>query len=405
VEGRRRRVLIIVENLPLGRDARVQRECRALLEAGYGVSVICPQGDRTEVPDDLAAVRLHQYPRPRERASVAGYVYEYLWSWLCTAALSTCVWRQEGFDIMQACNPPDTYFPLGAVFKMLGRPFVFDHHDLAPELYTARFGRRRGLVMTILLVLERATFSTADHVVATNQSFEHVAHTRGRRRPGSVTIVRNGPELARVGPVPPRPELKHGRRFLACWAGVMGAVDDGVDLALEAIHILVRSMGRTDCHFTFIGHGEAFDDMGAMAGRLGVAEFVTFTGWLPHESVFAHLSSADLGLQPDPKNPRTDLATATKTMEYMAFGLPIVAFDVVETRASAHDAAAYATPNSVAAYADLISELLDDPARRAAMGRSGRRRVEQELAWDHQKRRYVGVFDDLLGERGVRPST
>jgi glycosyltransferase involved in cell wall biosynthesis len=397
---RPRRVLIIVENLPVQRDARVKREAQALLGAGYGVSVISPRGD-TAVPAELRGVDIHQYRPPSHREGKLGFIYEFLYSWVVAMVLALRALAREGFDVVQACNPPDTYFALALPFKLLGKPFVFDHHDLCPEHYRVQFGEH-GLLLRGLLALEWATFRTADHVIATNEYFRQIAMARGGRAAKSVTVVRNGPELDRVHSRDIRPTLRQGRRYLACWVGVMRGFDDGVELALDAVSHLVTGLGRDDCHFVFIGDGERFDEVVRLARKLGIEDYVTFPGWLPHDTLFDYLATADVGLQPIPKNERTDVSTAIKTMEYMAFGLPVVAFDLLETRSSAGDAAAYAAPNDVLAYAELVAELLDDPERRAAMGELGRRRVEQELAWDHQRAKYVGVFDDLLEQRGQR---
>lgn len=396
-EGFRRgpRVLIVLENLPIERDLRVRRECQALVEAGYGVSVICPVGPGGDAMEELAPVVMHRYPAPPEITTKWGFFYEFAYSWAWTARLAVKAMSKEGFDILQACNPPDGYFALALPFKLLGKPFVFDHHDLSPELYAIRFGREHGVLWSLLRLLERASFLTANHVISTNQSFRDVALTRGRKHPEAVTVVRNGPELGRLRGTTPRPELKRGREFLCCWVGIMGAVDDGVDLALHAVSHIVHTRGRRDCQFAFLGDGEAFEEVRKLAERMKLGPVVTFTGWVPADVVGAYLATADIGIQPDPKNARTDLATATKTMEYMAHGLPVVAFDVHETRVSAAEAAVYAEPNDPIALGEAIISLLDDPHRRARMGRLGRDRVEQELAWDHQKRRYVSVFDRM----------
>lgn len=399
-KGRPSRVLIILENLPLERDARVRRECRALLDAGIAVSVICPKGSGAGLQGSLEQVRRYEYRGTSSPSTRLGFAHEFLHAWLATARLALRALNDDGFDVIQACNPPDTYFALALPFKLLGKPFIFDHHDLAPELYAIRFGHDGGITMAVLRTLERATFWSADHVIATNESIRQVAMRRGRKRPSDVTVARNGPELDQLRARAPRPELKRGRPFLCCWVGVLGAVDDGVDLALRAIHAVVIGWGRQDCHFAIIGDGEALTQMQALAAELGIGDFVTFTGWLGQDEVFDHLATADLALQPDPKNRRTDAATAIKTMEYMAFGLPIVAFDVHETRVSAADAAAYARPNDVLSYAEHISVLLDNPQSRIAMGRVGRQRVQQELAWDHQKEAYLEVFRRYLGTDG-----
>lgn len=390
-----RRVLILLENLPLAKDPRVRRECRALLEAGYGVSVICP-ASHDRVPSDLADVRLHAYPAPREAHSWWEFAWEYVYSWAMTALLTVKVFARDGFDCIQACNPPDTSFLIALPFKALRRPFVFDHHDLTPEVFTARYGRTGGVVLRTLQLLERATYATADHVIATNESFRQVAVGRGGKAPDAVTVVRNGPDLHQAQPRDPRPELRSGRQHLCCWLGHM-FVDDGVELALAAIAHLVHRLRRTDCHFAFVGDGAKRPALEALAEDLGVAGWVSFPGWMPLEDALAYLSTADIGLSPNPKSPRLDVSTSMKVMEYMALELPIVAFDVDETRNSAGDAAAYAHNNDPTDYARLIDELLGDPNRRAAMGKEGRARIEGGLAWDHQRETYVGVYDALLG--------
>lgn len=398
-------VLIIVENLPVPHDRRVWQESQALVAAGYRVSVICPQGKGQPRREQLAGVELHRYPAPPESGSKLAFVYEYAYSWLMAFVLTLRLFLTEGFDAIQACNPPDTYFLLALPYKALGRAFVFDHHDLAPELFTVRFGARGRLWLALLRALERATYRTADHVISTSESYRRLALTRGGRRPEDVTIVRNGPQLALVPEHRPQPELKEGKPFLCCWVGVMGAVDDGLDLALEAIAHLVHVHGRTDCLFTFLGSGESLEESRRLAEELRITESVRFTGWVAHERVLDYLATADLGLQPDPKNPRTDLAAAVKTVEYMALGLPVVAFDVDETRATAGDAGAYAEPNRPESLAAVIDELLDDPPRREAMGRAGRQKVAAGLAWEHQEAAYVAVYDRLLGGRAGRPTS
>jgi len=388
-------VLIVVENLPAERDSRVRQESQALVKAGYDVTVISPGGTGRGVPPELEGVRLLHYPPPPQWRSKLGFAYEFAYSWVAIGALTVRAAVTGGFDVIQACNPPETLFALALPFKLLGKAFVFDHHDLSPEYYEVQFGRR-DFLHRVLLALEWATFATADHVIATNESARSVALRRGGKEPCEVTVVRNGPPLGLVGRARPRPELKHGRRFLASWVGVMRGFDDGVDLALRALDRLVHDLGRRDCHTVFVGDGEMLAPMRLLARELDLEELVTFTGWLTMEEVFECLATADIALQSNPKNARTDTATAIKTVEYMAFGLPVVAFDLKETRVSAGDAAVYAEPNDVTSFARLLDELLDDPERREVMGAEGCRRVAEKLAWDHQEKRYVSVFDNLL---------
>jgi glycosyltransferase involved in cell wall biosynthesis len=393
--SRRPRILIILENESVPGDRRVWDQCLALAEAGYGVSVVCRRYPGEAACERRAGVVIRRYAEPPPARGLLGFAWEFAYSWLRTAALSVKVLASDGFDAIQACNPPDTYFALAAPYKLLGKPFVFDHHDLSPELYVGRFGEG-GLPLRGLRLLERATFRTADHVIATNDTYRQIALDRGGKRPEQVTVVRNGPDLRRMRRGAPRPELKRGRSFLCCYVGVMEP-QDGVDIALRAAHHLVHSLGRRDCHFAFLGDGHSLPDLERLAHELDLDEWVTFTGWAQDDQLVDYLSTADVGLQPDPKDPHTDVSTMVKTVEYMGFELPVVAFDLAETRASAAEAAVYATPNEVDEFARLVAELLDDPARRAEMGAVGGRRVRERLAWDHQKLAYIGVWERLLG--------
>ena len=281
--------------------------------------------------------------------------------------------------MIQACNPPDIFWPLALAFRALeGTRFVFDHHDLCPELYQSRFPRGPKLPHKGLLALERRTHQAADHVIATNDSYREIAMTRGGKRADEVTVVRTGPDplrrAGRGGPV-----LRRGHRFLVAYIGVMGP-QDGVDIVVRAADIVVNKLGRDDIAFTLIGSGDCFDELLALRDELGLAGHVEFTGRAPDELVVRVMSTADAGLSPDSKNPLNDVSTMNKTMEYMVFGLPVVAFDLRETRVSAGDAAVYVQPNDEQQYAEAIVALLDDEPRRALMGKVARERVEQELA-------------------------
>ncbi|HEX6674140.1 MAG TPA: glycosyltransferase family 4 protein [Actinomycetes bacterium] len=390
-------VLIIVENSPVPRDRRVWRQSQALRRAGYAVSVICPNGGDEPRTEERDGVRIHRWGPVREARGKAGFVREYLHAFVATALLTVRILVREGVDVVQACNPPDVFFPIGALVRLAGGRFVFDQHDLAPELYAARFGRDRGVLPAVLRGLERATFLAADHVIANNDFYREVALGRGGQSAARVTVVRNGPELAVARRVAPRPELRQGRRFLACYVGLMGP-QDGIDLALDAAAYLIGDLGRTDCHFAFLGAGESLAELRRHAARLGIEPWVSFPGFVDEPALAGYLSSADVGLCPDRLDAFSDTSTMMKTLDYMAFGLPVVAFDLAETRASAGPAGAYVPSGDVAAFARLVDELLRDPERRAAMGAAGRRRVEESLAWDHQEPAYLEVFRRLLPE-------
>jgi glycosyltransferase involved in cell wall biosynthesis len=400
---RNKRVLIIVQNLPVPFDRRVWLECRALVGAGYGVSVICPKGIGDPKFAEIDGVRIYKYRPAPPTTSTASFFYEFAYCWLMTAWLALKVFARDGFKVMQACNPPDTFFVLGALFKLVGVRYVFDQHDLCPELFESRGGDYSRPLHRALVWLERGTYATADHVISTNESYRAVALRRGRKRPDQVTIVRTGPDPDKLRRSEPRPEHRHGHRYLVVYIGVMGP-QDGVDYALRAVGHLVHRLGRTDTQFTFIGRGDAYADLQRLVVELDIADHVHFTGRAPDELVAEIMSTADVGLSPDPKNPLNDVSTMNKTMEYMSYELPVVAFDLVETKVSAQDAAVYVEPNDTVQYAEAIVELLDDPNRRADMGKAGRDRVEKVLAWPNSARHYLTVYRGLLGGAPTRTS-
>jgi glycosyltransferase involved in cell wall biosynthesis len=395
------RVLIIVQNLPVPFDRRVWLECQALVSAGHQVSVICPKGDGDPAYAVLNTVQLYKYRPYAPGGSKIGFITEYVYSFLATFWLTVKARRSGRFDALQACNPPDIFWPIALVLRRLDRTvFVFDHHDLCPELYESRFASGPRLPLRGLLALERLTHRTADHVISTNESYREIAITRSGKASTDVTVVRTGPDPDRLCRGQAEPSLRRGRPFLAVYIGVMGP-QDGVDIVLRAADVIVHEFGRDDIAITLIGSGDCFDDLVALRDELDLAGHVEFTGRAPDELVRQIMSTADVGLSPDPKNPLNDVSTMNKTMEYMAFELPVVAFDLRETRVSAGDAAVYVKPNDVRAYAAAIVDLIDDESKRAQLGKLGRARVEQELAWSHQERAYLGVYTELLDGDGT----
>ena len=389
-----RRVLILVENLPSPFDRRVWEEACTLRDAGYAVSIVCPTGPRCRLTfEQVDGISIYRYRLPLEASGGAGYALEYTSALVQAFLLSLRVLCTRGFDVVHACNPPDLFFLLAAFFKLLGKKFVFDHHDLAPELYEAKFGRR-DFFYRVLLRLERLTFTTADISLAPNESYRQVAMARGRMPPERVFVVRSGPNLARFRPAPPDERLKCGRRYLVGYVGVMGP-QEGIDYLLRAVHRIVFELGRRDVHFALVGGGPVLAQMRALAAELGVAEFVSFTGRVPDGELLTMLSTADVCVNPDVVNEMNEKSTMNKVIEYMAVGKPIVQFDGVEGRVSAQGASVYARKNDAADFASKIIELLDDPDRRATMGRLGRRRVEEELEWRHQAPRLLAAYDAL----------
>jgi glycosyltransferase involved in cell wall biosynthesis len=398
------RILVIVQNLPVPFDRRVWLECRALAGDGYEVSVICPKGDGDPAYAVIEGVRLYKYRPYAPGGSKLSYIKEYAYSFLATAWLTLKARRRGRFRVVQACNPPDIFWPLALVLRALDRTrFIFDHHDLSPELYESRFPNGSRLPYKALRALERGTHRTADHVIATNDSYRAIAIERSGKSPEKVTVVRTGPDPSQLRRGSVVPELRRGRRYLAAYIGVMGP-QDGVDIVVRVADIVVNELGRDDIAFTLIGSGDCFDDLVALRDVLSLAGHVEFTGRAPDEMVGRILSTADIGLSPDPLSPLNDVSTMNKTMEYMAFELPLVSFDLRETRISAGRAAAYVHPGDLRGYAEVIVRLCDDEDARAKMGKLGRIRVEQELAWIHQERTYLDVYRRVLAGRRVLTS-
>ena len=390
--------MIIVQNLSVPFDRRVWLECQALVSAGHQVAVVCPKDNGDPDYHVLDGVELYKYRGYAPGGGKLSYIAEYVYSFAATAWLALKARRRTGrFDVLQACNPPDIFWPIALVLRAIDRTrFVFDHHDLCPELFESRFPDGPKLPHRALLALERWTHRTADQVIATNDSYREIAMSRGGKSPSDVTVVRTGPDPERLTRGDEFPELRRGHRFLAAYIGVMGP-QDGVDVVVRAADIVINKLGRDDIAFTVMGSGDCLEDLKRLRDELGLADHVEFTGRVPDEFVKGVLSTADVGLSPDPKNPLNDLSTMNKSMEYMAFKLPVIAFDLRETRVSCGDAGVYVTPNDEYQYAQAIVTLMDDDAKRAELGKLGRERVEQELAWCHQERAYLRVYERLLG--------
>ena len=392
-----RRILIIVENLPLPFDRRVWHECRTLTAAGANVSVICPIGKGYEARHEvLDGVDIYRHSLPLDAKGALGYLVEYSSALFHETRLALKIAWTHGFDTLQACNPPDLIFLIALPFKLFGKRFIFDHHDINPELFEAKFNKR-GALWKLMVLLERWTFRSADVVISTNESYRSIALTRGGVKPEDVFVVRSGPDLNRLVVSDPDPEWKNGRQHMVGYVGVMGD-QEGIDLLLESVRIVVRDKGR-DVQFVLVGGGPALPGLKALAQTLGIAGHVTFTGRAPDDVLFSALSSADICVNPDRFNPMNDKSTMNKILEYMAFSKPIVQFDVTEGRHSARDASLYARANDSRDFADKIVELLDDPARCRQMGDYGRNRVETELSWDHQVDTLIAAYTRVAQKR------
>lgn len=395
----KRRVLIIVENLPCPFDRRVWQEALALRSHGYEVSIICPKGQGYEQSYELLeGVHIYRHPLPVEADSALGYGLEYSLSLLMEFWLALRIALTRGFDVIHGCNPPDTIFLIARFFKLFGKRFIFDHHDINPELYEAKFARR-DLWYRLLCRLERWTFATADASIATNESYRRIAIERGGMPAERVFVVRSGADLSRVKVVAPRDELRRGKRFLVGYVGVIGK-QEGLDLLLESVAFLRRERGRNDIQFVIVGDGTEVAALKEMCRRLEVDGCVEFAGRVSDQELWEILSTADVCVNPDRANVMNDKSTMNKILEYMALGKPIVQFDLTEGRHSAGGSSLYARLNDTRDFAMKLCELLDDPERRQAMGAIGRSRIEADLAWHHQVPRLLEAYElAFAGER------
>ena len=389
------RILMLLENAPYPADSRVRPESLTLRRAGYQVSVICPADPGQPWHEELEGVHVYRYPVKASLNERLGHAWEYSYAMIATFLLSILVFFRQGFDVLHAHNPPDTFVFIAAFYKLFGRRFVYDQHDIVPELYHARSGGRGNEFMYRLLCrLERFSFRLADQVIVANESSRRRALARGLVAETAVTVVRNGPDPNLLWASEPLAEVRQKARIIIGYAGVLG-FQDGVDYLLRALNHLVQDLDRRDFHCLIIGEGVALADLRRLTCELDLTSYVTFTGWLSGADYVAHLSTADICVDPDPSNAYNDYCTMIKMMEYMALSRPIVAFDLPEHRFTAREAAVYVPGNDEMAFAQAISELMDDPLRRCRMGSLGRRRIEQKLAWSYSAQNLLAAYERL----------
>ncbi len=379
-------------------DRRVWTEAMTLRDAGWRVTVISPKGEgATRWHERTDGIEVFRYPLPTTAAGFVNHLAEYAVAIPATLILALLAWRGSRFDVVHACNPPDFFFPIGWLFQRLGSAFVYDQHDLAPEVYVAQGGSEGGLVHRILKWCERRTYQAADVVIATNETYRRMALERGGVHPDRVFVVRSSPDPKRIHPVAPDPRLRDGRPHLVAYLGTMGS-QDGVDLFVEAAkHLATSRQGQV--RFIAMGGGGQLESLRELVRRHGLTDDVTFTGRVPDAFVRTVLSTADVAISPDPANDFNEYCTMNKTLEYMATGTPVVAFDLEETRVSAGDAAVYAPPNDPQALGELVMELLDDPARRAEMARIGLKRVQGPLSWSVSAAALLAAYETATSSR------
>jgi glycosyltransferase involved in cell wall biosynthesis len=356
-------------------------ESNTLRKEGYDIFIICPKGKGYDKDyEKINDINIYRHPLPPEKSSALGYLREYSHALYYEWKLARKIYKENKFNVIQACNPPDFIFLVALWFKILYKvKFVFDHHDLNPELYESKFNKR-GFFYYFLKVAERLTFMSANMVMSTNESYKEVAITRGHVDKDKVHVVRSGPDLNLFNLKPPNNIYKKGREYLVGYLGVMGEFD-GVDHFVRAIGIIINEMNRRDIQFCLIGSGPCFEDLQKLSTDLGINEYVEFTGRIS-----------------DPLNPLNDKSTMNKILEYMALSKPIVQYDLVEGKRSAGEASLYAIPNDIYDFAKKIIELLDDEDKRIKMGRIGRRRMEDKLEWKHQSKKLIKAYHNLFNQ-------
>lgn len=393
-----RKILIIVENLPLPFDRRVWQEARTLQAAGATISIICPTGKGYEKRYELVdGIHIHRHPLPLDASSACGFLIEYIAALFWQTLLSWRIFFRRGIDLIQGCNPPDLIFLVVLPFKLFGVKFIFDHHDINPELYEAKFNKR-GFFWWLLVFLEKLSFKTATVSIATNQSYRDIALARGGMHPNDVFVVRSGPDLSRIKLVNSVERWKNGRRFMVGYVGVMGD-QEGIDLLISAAEHIVKTMGRSDIQFCLVGGGPSLVGLKALSASKGLQDYLTFTGRVPDQDLFEVLSTMDIGVNPDRVNAMNDKSTMNKIMEYMALGKAMVQFEVTEGRFSAQEASLYAKANDPIDMAEKIICLLENSAQRASMGAFGRKRVEKELSWTHQIEPLLAAYTRALSDK------
>lgn len=401
-EGGRRHLLLVVENEEVPHDRRVWNQARAGVRNGFDVTVICPRnrkGSKTEIRD---GVRIRRFSMPFGGPKKTDFILEYVWALVCITFWSIATYVRRPFHLIHVANPPDLFFFLKWIFAPFGVKFVFDQHDLGPETYQSKFDQpTEDFITKALEFVEQRSYRAADAVIVTNHSYEKRALGRGRMAPEDVFVVRNSPDLELFQPRAARPELRRGFEHLAVFVGTMGH-QDGVHIALEAARHVRAERGRTDIGFAFIGTGDMWQKLQELHHQADLGDGVWFTGFVSDSDMLDYLSSATIGLAPDLDSPLNNISTMIKTMDYMAMGLPVVSFDLVESRFSAGDAAIYAVDHTPASFGDAIIELIDDPVRRERMAQLGFERISGPLSWERSEDRLMACYERAFAERPRR---
>ena len=396
-----RRILIVVENLPVPFDTRVWQEATTLAVNGYLVSVICPKGKGYDKEYEfLDGVHIYRHDLPAEGNGAVGYAREYYCALREEIRLAKKIYKERGFHVIHGCNPPDDIWLVARRFKKYGVDYVFDHHDICPELFEAKFGKTSGLLYKSQLWLERQTYRHCAFAFVTNESYRRIAIERDGMAPDKVIVLRSGPRLERLKILPPDQSIKRGRRYMVGYLGVIGQ-QEGIEYMLEAARYIRDTLGRDDIFWGIVGGGPHLEALRVKCTEMGLDDIVEFTGRVSDPQMLRYLNTADICVNSDEYNAMNDKSTMNKVLEYMALGKPVVQFDLTEGRYSAGDASLYARKNDAIDMADKIVTLLDNPAQREKMSQIGRSRIENELSWAHTSRALLDGYDRYFTARGL----
>ena len=389
-----RKVLIIVENLPVPFDTRVWQEATTLAMNGYTVSVICPKGKGyTQEEEYLQGVHIFRHDLPAEGNGAVGYAKEYLTALKEELRLAKKVYKEIGFDVIHGCNPPDDIYMVAKHFKKYGVKYVFDHHDICPELFEAKFGKTSGLLYKSQLWLEKQTYKHCTFAFVTNESYKKIAIERGKMNPNNVIVLRSGPKLERMRIMPPVESIKRGYKYMVGYLGVIGQ-QEGIEYLLDAAKYIKEH--DNNVFWGIVGGGPHLKALKKQARDMGLDDCVEFTGRASDQQMLEYLNTADVCVNSDKYNSMNDKSTMNKILEYMALAKPIVQFDLTEGRYSAQDASLYAKNNDAEDMAKKIMELLDNPELRKKMGAYGRNRVVNELSWEHTSKALLEGYEKFF---------
>lgn len=397
----KKKALIFIEDGSFTYDNRVIREANALIDNGWDITVISPKyADDPFHKKINGNLRVYYYPKPHFK-SIISHITEGSVTLFLGSLLTLWVYVRHGFSVFHACNPMDILWMIALPYKLIGKKFIFDEHDLCIELCLSRGSVKKGsLVYKLLAFLEKYSYKFADAVLATNASYKEIAIKRGGKRPEDVFVVRNGPDLKKFEKVAPDTRIKEDGDVLVGYLGNMNP-QDGVDYLLKAAHDIVHKRVRSDIRFVLIGGGMSQPNLVKQSVTMGLENNVTFTGRIPDDEMLSTLNACDICVQPDPHNLLNDISTMNKVMEYMAFEKPVIAFDLKETRVSCGNAALYVTPNNSTELAEKILYLAKNSELRTKMGRIGRERVEKKLAWNYSIPNLLSAYEHVLRKEQI----